>query len=299
MSKPTGGKVGRPAKPSPPTPAAIPETPRPTDPIAAIVWDMAVESAKDTPNPTKAGLYAKQLEALTREQDRADGIAKDEQRIELEAARILIDELNTKYAAECAESKAAIEGLDREFDELHEKATRLEGELAGTVAAAVKDREEYLAQCPACAAAAVTISGLQDGLDRAAALAEKCAEGQCPSSLSRQAEVDRTREPAAQWESWDKTVRGIEDDKLTEEQLAGMGSMRYNSSIGQLPEDDRKFLAANAEIIAEDDAAKAKVAAEKEHEIWLDRRSWFGPTRLKVMMGSERYEKEFGPDPPE
>ena len=85
MSKPTGGKVGRPPKqitipiPAPETPA----TPRPTDPIAAIVWDMAVESAKAVPNATRAGLLKGQLDALMRDRDRADGIAKDEQRIEL------------------------------------------------------------------------------------------------------------------------------------------------------------------------------------------------------------------------
>jgi chromosome segregation ATPase len=152
VSKPTGGKPGR-----PPTPAAVPRAPRPADPIAAIVWDMEVEAAKEKPNATKAGLLGKQLEALTRAQDRADTIASDEQRIELEAARISIDELN----AECDESEATISSLQQDVSTFQQTVTTLESKITDVIAAAAEDRQQYLAQCPACVAAAVTISGLQ------------------------------------------------------------------------------------------------------------------------------------------
>jgi hypothetical protein len=317
MSKPTGGKPGRP--PKPPTPEALPRAPRPTDPIAAIVWDMEVEASKEKPNPTRAGLLGKQLEALTRERDRADAIASDEQRIELEAARISITEWET--AAD--ESDATIEGLERECDRLQGTVTKLEGEVTNTIAVAAEDRRAYLNQCPVCAETAVIVSGLQAGLDRADALAEKCAKGQCLSSMTRQAEIDRTRGPAAQWESWDETVKSIEDERkrviaarehraevlaevvrikerqrMTDAEYDSLGAMQANEVRLHIAK-DKKFLLDNAEIIAEDAAAKAEAEKKKEHQKWIDLRTHFGPTRMKVMLTAKRYEEIFGPDPEE
>ncbi len=334
MSKPTGGKVGRPPKQIPAEISSMLRAPRPADQIAAVLWDIEGEAAKAEPNPTKAGLLKGQLDALMRDRDRADGIAQDQQRIDLEAALVSIEELTAKYDAECTESEASIKELDRECDELHEKATRLEGEIASTIAVAAAERTAYLNQCPACAAATVTIEGLQQENERLRkvieeqrVLAEKCAEGQCPSSVTRQAEIDRTSGPAWEMEQLENTVKGIEDErkrviaarehraevlakaakikerhKLTDAEILQMlsgGSLEGPWKLKQIRmceiEDDR-FLAENAAIISEDAAARVKAEEKALHQKMVDARVTLGSAKMKAYMGAERYKKEFGED---
>jgi hypothetical protein len=326
MSKPTGGKVGRPPKqiPAIETPETPAVRPRPTDPIAAVLWDMGVESAKPEPNATRSGLLREQLAALTRAQDRADGIANDQQRIDLKAAQDSITDLETW----ADDDEEMIRGLQQGYDELQQTMTVLEAKVTSTIAAAAEERRQYLAQCPGCAAGTVTISELQDGLDRAKALAEKCAAGMCPTSVSRQAENDRLRGPARRMEEIENTIKGIEDERkqviaareyrasvlaevvkirerrkpLTAEERERFGSAVHDSSFRNADKDNQ-FLADNAGIIAEDDAATARAAAEKEHQMWLELRSKLGSDRMKILLAEKhaanpvhrRYEDLFSP----
>jgi hypothetical protein len=318
MSKPTGGKPGRPPRP---TPAAILRAPRPADPIAAIVWDMAVESAKPEPNATRSGLLREQLSALTRAQDRADGIAKDEQRIDLEAALKSITDLETW----ADDDEEMIRGLQQGYDELRENMTVLEAKVASTIAAAAEERRQYLAACPACAAGTVTISELQGENGHLRLLAERCAEGRCPSSQARQVEIDRLRGPAQRMGEMDAAVKEIEDarrkvvaareqraailarareinarPKMTASNIA-TGLAFPGTAEGVRLREEKAFFAENAELIAEDSAAREKAeaaaAAKREHQNWIRLREHFGPTRLKVMLTAKRYEEIFGPDP--
>jgi hypothetical protein len=89
---------------------------------------------------------------------------------------------------------------------------------------------------------------------------------------------------------------------MTAEEIERAGSMVHDSSFGKHPEDDR-FLAENAELIAEGAAedAAAKVKREKAegiayHQKMLELRTVIGSTKMKAHLGAERYKREFGED---